>query len=53
LPEKDKGDKTLISNYMPISLQPAFSKIFEKIIYKRQYHHLTFNNILGKEQFGF
>jgi hypothetical protein len=41
-----KGDKTLISNYRPISLLPAFSKIFEKLIYKRLYHHLTLNNIL-------
>jgi hypothetical protein len=30
-----------------------FSKIFEKIIYKRLYHHLTSNNILVNEQFGF
>jgi len=30
-----------------------FSKIFEKFIYKRQYYHLTLNNILVKEQFGF
>jgi len=48
-----KGDKTLITNYRPISLLPVFSKIFEKIIYKRLYHHLTSNNILVKEQFGF
>jgi hypothetical protein len=31
----------------------AFSKIFEKMIYKRLYHHLTSHNILVKEQFGF
>jgi hypothetical protein len=27
--------------------------MFEKVIYKRPYHHLTSNNILIKEQFGF
>jgi hypothetical protein len=48
-----KGDKTLITNYRPISLLPVFSKIFEKVIYKRVYHLLTLNNILVKEQFGF
>jgi len=48
-----KGDKTLITNYRPISLLPVFSKIFEQVIYKRLYYHLTLNNILVKEQFGF
>jgi hypothetical protein len=46
-------DKTLITKYRPISLLPVFSKIFEKIIYKRLYHHSTSNSILVTEQFGF
>jgi len=48
-----KGDKTQITNYRPISLLPVFSKIFEKVLYKRLYNHLSSNNILVKEQFGF
>ena len=48
-----KGAKTLITNYRPISLLPVFSNIFEKVIYKRLYCHLTLNSILVKEQFGF
>ena len=48
-----KGDKTKIVNYRPISLLPVFSKIFEKVLYKRLYNHLSLNNILAKEQFGF
>jgi len=40
-PISKKGDKTLITNYRPISLLPVFSKIFEKVLYKRLYHHLT------------
>ena len=48
-----KCDKTRITNYRPISLLPVFSKTFEKIIYIRLYQHLTSNNILVKEQFGF
>jgi len=31
----------------------VFSKIFEEVLYKRLCYHLTINNILVKEQFGF
>jgi len=48
-----KGDKTQFENYRPISLLPIFSKIFEKVLYKRLYNHLITNNILVPEQFGF
>jgi hypothetical protein len=48
-----KGDKSSTSNYRPITLFPAFSKIFEKILCKRLYQHITTNNILTKEQYGF
>jgi len=49
----EKGDKTKFANNRPISLLTSFSKIIEKIIYKRLYRHLKENNILVKEQFGF
>jgi hypothetical protein len=52
-PIYNKGDKTLITNCRPISFLPVFPSIFEKILYKRLYHHLTSNSILLKEQFGF
>ena len=48
-----KGDKTQFENYRPISLLPVFSKIFEKVLYKRLYNHLSINNTLVTEQFGF
>ena len=48
-----KGDKTQIGNYRPISLLPVFSKMFEKVLYRRLYCHLTLNKILAKEQYGF
>jgi hypothetical protein len=48
-----KGDKMIISNYRPVSLLPAFSKILEKIIYVRLYKLMTIHNVLGGEQYGF
>ena len=47
------GDKTSPSNYRPISLLPAFSKIFEKVIYKRLIDHLNSNALLNEHQYGF
>jgi hypothetical protein len=48
-----KGDKDKLTNYRPISLLTSFSKIFEKVIYKRLDDHMTSNKILAKEQYGF
>ena len=53
VPVHKKGDKNKLTNYRPISLLTAFSKIFEKVIYKRLDNHITSNNILAKEQYGF
>ena len=50
-PAYKKGDKTDKSNYRPISILPAMSKIFERIIYKQLY--TFFENILSKFQCGF
>ena len=47
------GDKTLINNYRPISILSVFSKIFEKLMYKRLFNFINKNNILFKHQFGF
>jgi hypothetical protein len=45
--------RSVDSKYRPISLLPNFSKIFEKVIYKRLLFHLNKYNILVKQQFGF
>jgi hypothetical protein len=42
-----------MSNYRPISLLTSFSKVFEKVIYNRLHNHITVNNIVAKEQYGF
>ena len=52
-PKFKKGNKAEISNYRSISLLTSFSKVFEKVIYKRLYHCVISNNILAKEQCGF
>ena len=47
------GEQTCVSNYRPISVLPCFSKILERIMYNRLYHHLIENNLLYHKQFGF
>ena len=47
------GDDTLMKNYRPISLLPAFSKILERIMYNKLMGFLNCNNILYKHQYGF
>jgi len=46
-------DITDFSNYRPISLLTSFSKITEKIIFRRLYNYLNDNNILVGDQYGF
>ena len=47
------GDKKLFSNYRPISVLPALSKIFEKIMYNRLVEYCDANNIISEDQYGF
>ena len=47
------GDKIDVSNYRPISLLPAFSKVLERVLCVRMYQHLANNSVLADEQFGF
>lgn len=53
IPVLKSGDKKLINNYRPISILPAFSKVYEKIICSRLMSYLDGNNILTKHQHGF
>jgi hypothetical protein len=48
-----KGNKDYVNNYRPISILTSFSKIFEKVMQTRLLKHLTDDNILVKEQYGF
>jgi hypothetical protein len=42
-----------IKNYRPISLLPAFSKILEKVVYKRLYQYFNNNGLFFNSQYGF
>ena len=48
-----KGDPEDVSNYMPMSLLPIFSKIYERLMYKRLYSFVSCRKIIYPLQFGF
>ena len=48
-----KGEKSIPSNYRPVSLLSNLGKIQERIIFKHLYKHLYSNNLLFKYQSGF
>ena len=52
-PLHKKGSNKELGNYRPISLLPVFSKVLEKLIYKRLYSFLENNRILSTNQYGF
>ena len=53
IPVFKKGCSVTSSNYRPISLLSVFSKITEKLMYKRLYNFLELHEVLYKLQFGF
>lgn len=50
---KPGKDPTSPKSYRPISLLSALSKLFERVILNRVQDHVSTNNILPPEQFGF
>ena len=53
LPLFKKNDRHDISNYRPISLLPAISKIFEKIIHRQIIDYFDTNPLLYQGQYGY
>ena len=53
IPVYKKGDRSIISNYRPISVLTFFSKIFENCIHTRLVNFLNTNNSFYELQFGF
>ena len=43
----------MINNYRPVSVLPAFSKIYERVFYKRLLSYINVNNLLYNHQYGF
>ena len=52
-PVLKKGNAQIVFNYRPISVLRTFSKILEKLIYKRILSFFNQNKALTKLQFGF
>ena len=48
-----KDDDHLFNNYRPISLLPAISKIFEKVIFIQLYAYFANNKLFFSSQYGF
>ena len=53
IPIFKSGDKTMVSNYRPISVLPVFAKVYEKIMANHPLEFLNSNNTLYNLQFGF
>lgn len=53
IPIFKSGNVIDIANYRPVSVLPAFSKLFERIMYNRLIDFINKNNLLYKYQFGF
>ena len=53
VPVYKSGDKTKVSNYRPISILPALSKVIEKLVHSRLLNFLNKSNVLHPNQFGF
>ena len=53
IPIYKSSDPSLLKNYRPISLLPAFSKLLEKIMYDKLMSFLVSKNIFYRHQYGF
>ena len=47
------NENCLFENYRPISVLTCFSKLLEKVMYKRLISYIEKQNILSKHQYGF
>lgn len=50
---KGKGSPSDVKNFRPISLLPCISKVFEKLMFRRIYEHITSSSLLSQRQSGY
>ena len=53
IPIFKKDDIHLLNNYRPISLLPAISKVFEKVVHNQLMNYFLENNLFYDHQYGF
>ncbi len=53
MPIYKKGEKSVMSNYRPISLISCVGKLFERVVYKHLSNYFLSNRLLYKYQSGF
>lgn len=53
IPIFKKDDFHLVNNYRPISLLPAISKVFEKVVHNQLMSYFLENNLFYDHQYGF
>ena len=53
IPIFKSGEPCIASNYRPVSILPAFSKILEKVMYSKVVKFLDKHNVLYSHQYGF
>ena len=53
IPLHKKDDRDALNNYRPVSILPAISKLFERVIFKHVYNFFHQNKLLTKHQSGF
>ena len=53
VPTYKTGNEHVFSNFRPVSVIPVFSRLLEKLMYKRLMDFITRNKLLYKHQFGF
>ena len=52
-PRCTKDDPAIFGNYRPISILPAISKIFEKVMFNQLHAHFEVNKLYYNSQYGF